>query len=113
MLLACQGQALEWAQRVLASRGLPVPLHLQIMADNTCRESRNQWLFLWCSEQIANGRFKSISCPFFRVGHTHFVVDRRFSTVAKILSKAQCLQTPQAGFLWACFFLQLAALFVV
>jgi hypothetical protein len=60
-----QMSALTWAldlsQEILAKRGLALPLHLVVQCDNTCREGRNQWLFLWCSEMVASGRFNSIS----------------------------------------------------
>lgn len=96
-----QMSALTWAldlsQEILAKRGLALPLHLVVQCDNTCREGRNQWLFLWCSEMVASGRFNSISPIFFRTGHTHFIVDRRFSIVAHTLSKANVLETPEAG----------------
>ena len=40
-----QGRALDLCKGVLDERGLSMPHHVIIEADNTCREERNQWTF--------------------------------------------------------------------
>ena len=70
--------------------------HLVLQFDNTCRESRNQFMLLFSATCVSKGLFRSISHPFFRVGHTHFCVDQRFVSVARILQNAS-LQTPEVG----------------
>ena len=65
-------------------------------ADNTPREHKNAGLLLFSGWLVATGRFASCSNSFFEVGHTHNVVDQRFSSVTRLLRRCQSLQTPGA-----------------
>ena len=65
-------------------------------ADNTPREHKNAGLLLFSGWLVATGRFASCSNSFFEVGHTHNVVDQRFSSITRLLRRCQSLQTPGA-----------------
>ena len=85
--------ALSWAFKMLSERGLKVPLHLVIQADNTCRETKNNPFLLFCSLLVTWGIFKSVSVNFHRMGHTHGPIDQRFSVVALVVARRRILQT--------------------
>jgi len=89
------GRALDLAQEVAHARGVQLPAHVVIQADNTCREGRNQWQIMFASWLIRSGLFSSVTLAFYRVGHTHNEVDQRFIVVANALNRAKVLQTPQ------------------
>ena len=69
--------SLDVFQEVLKCRGCAMPAHLHIQSDNTARETRNQWLFLFASTLVAKGAFRSVSIGFMMVGHTHIDIDQR------------------------------------
>jgi len=50
----------------------------------------------FCAFLVAKGLFTSVSCPFFRVGHTHNKVDQRFAVIGSTLSKSKTLEDPEA-----------------
>ena len=93
---ASSGRSIDLANSILKRRGVTLPRHLVVQTDNTCRESRNQFMMIAGAVLIAGGYFESVSFPFFRVGHTHFCVDQRFVCLGACLDKASILQTPEA-----------------
>jgi len=80
----------------LSKRGRDLPVNLVIQADNTCRETRNQFLFQWAAVLLLRGIFRSITFHFLPVGHTHLDLDQRFSIIATALSRQKVLETPEA-----------------
>ena len=58
---------------------MSVPGHVILHQDNTGHEGRNQWLMLFAMDLIAKTRVRSVSAPFYMVGHTHCLADQRFS----------------------------------
>lgn len=91
-----RGYVMDKTQQILNRRGLPLPAHVVLQADNTCREQRNQWLLLWGGTLLLKNLFRSVSYTFYTVGHTHNEVDQRFAVVRAALNRATTLQTPQA-----------------
>lgn len=72
-----------------------MPANLFVHADNTCREARNQHNMKFAAVLTGRHTFRSVQYNFFGVGHTHFIVDQRFSTVATSLSRRPILETPE------------------
>jgi hypothetical protein len=83
------------ATALLRERGLPTPPTLIIQADNTCRETRNQFLVLWASQLVSSSTFRAVQFSFFQTGHTHNQVDARFSQMVHHLQQAQVIETPK------------------
>jgi len=75
--------------------GRHMPANLVIQADNTCRETRNQFLLKWAAACILKGLFRTITFNYMSVGHTHIDIDQRFSIIATALAKQELLETPE------------------
>lgn len=90
-----QGRTLQIAKEVLAKRGLELPHHCAFQADNTCREQRNSWTFLFSSWLVAHGIMRTVDELYYRVGHTHNECDQRFFVIASALSREPTLQSPE------------------
>ena len=83
---------------ILKQRGVAMPRHLCLQTDNTCREQRNQFAFLWGAWLTGvKAAFDSVTLNFYEVGHTHNEVDQRFVVVGAALAKATVLQDPEDG----------------
>ena len=89
-------RALDLAEKLLRERGLAMPYHLFINADNTTRETKNSHVAKYCAYLLTIGRFKGIQIGFFRVGHTHNYQDQRFSVLRSILAAAPTLEDLEA-----------------
>lgn len=77
-----------------------LPQNLVIQADNTTRESKNQFFALFLSYLVASGKFSVSELQFLQVGHTHNQQDQRFSSVATSLSRAPVLEDPEDFAAW-------------
>ena len=88
-------RSLDLAAEELRSRGLQLPSHLVIMGDNTGKEMRNQWCYKFTALLVARGIFLSTSVAHPRVGHSHGIVDQRFSILTPEIANAPDLQTPK------------------
>ena len=77
------------------SRGKPMPAHLVVQADNTAREMRNSCLVQWGTGLVLKNLFRSVTFNFMVVGHTHILVDQRFSIIATGLGKPTVMETPE------------------
>ena len=84
--------ALNFARQRLTAKGMDMPLHLVVQADNTCRETKNNPFLTFVGLLVTWGVFKSVSVQFHRVGHTHGPIDQRFSVVATVISRRRVLQ---------------------
>ena len=89
-------RCLDLAEKMLAERGLSMPSHLIVNADNTARETKNGIVAKYASFLVSQGRLQMVDVLFFRVGHTHNLQDQRFSILRSILSKAPTLETLEA-----------------
>jgi hypothetical protein len=61
--------------------------------DNCPSENKNQVMGLLCALLVGAHRFESVTVHFFRVGHTHSLVDQRFGVLSSKLARARMLQT--------------------
>lgn len=68
--------------------GFQVPRHLLVSADNTPRESKNQFYAQYLSK-LAGEVFETVELQFLQVSHTHNELDQRFSTMATIIKRAE------------------------
>lgn len=96
MQITLINRSIDTALQILRLRNVEAPHHVCIQADNTTREQRNQYLFLWAAVATSKGLFASVSPVFYLPGHSHNEVDQRFVVVAAAVSRAQELQTAEA-----------------
>ncbi|CAK0830784.1 unnamed protein product, partial [Prorocentrum cordatum] len=87
--------ALDLCSEALWARGRRLPAHLQVFADNTTREARNQHFFMFLSSLVSKQIFRSAAIGSLQVGHTHNCVDRRFSVISTELARQEILETPE------------------
>jgi len=67
---------------------------LNIQADNTCRENKNNHTLKWCGFLVATGRVQEVVQSYLPTGHTHEDIDQWFGRVARHLLHEKTLQTP-------------------
>lgn len=80
---------------LLAEKGMKLPEHLAIQADN-CGENKNKYMMAYLSLLIELGYFLTIRLSFLIVGHTHCIIDQWFSSITKILQSVHFVATPFA-----------------
>lgn len=85
---------LERAHRHFNAKDLPMPKCLRLHSDNCSGEVKNQWLMKAAATLIWREDFDEVWLTQFRVGHSHWKVDQRFSEARTILAHAKELQTP-------------------
>lgn len=73
-----------------------MPDRLRVHTDNATSEGKNQWIMKALSTMVSRDIVAQGLMTMFRVGHTHFKVDQRFSEIRTLLASADELQTPQA-----------------
>jgi hypothetical protein len=73
----CIALSLEKCIASLRSRGRDVPRCLILLADNTVRESKNQYMFKYMAIHVARHKFDICLQIFLRAGHTHDVLGAR------------------------------------
>lgn len=67
-----------------------------VQADNTCRETKNNWVFRWLAILTCMFGFDSCNLEFLRPGHTHEDIDQFFGSMGTFLLKSSDLQDPEA-----------------
>ena len=92
MNLTVIARSLDLCKEILTGRGLAMPLHLAVMADNTTRDQRNQFAMIGVGK-LAHDQFESTACTFYKKGHTQNDCHKGFNDVAEILSAARTLET--------------------
>ena len=70
-------------QIIREQRGGSLPPVLLLQADNCGRENKNQYMVAFLGWLIKAGYFREIRLSFLPVGHTHSIIDQRFSQVHK------------------------------
>ena len=88
------GRCVDLAESILRRQGRSLPAHMTLWLDNSARENRNAYVQMWAAAAVATNRFRSITCCYFWVGHTHNQMDQRFSGLAAKLKGAVSLQPP-------------------
>lgn len=73
-----------------------MPAILRLHSDNASSEGKNQYILKTLGMLIHRQCFREIHMTQFRVGHSHWKVDQRFSEVRSLLSSCKELQTPEA-----------------
>jgi hypothetical protein len=68
-------------QLIKTQRGGTLPPVLLIQADNCGRENKNQFVLAFLGWLLHKGYFQEIRLSFLPVGHTHAIIDQRFSQV--------------------------------
>ena len=93
---------LDLCQRLVESWGPEhsLPRRAIIAADNTPRESKNQYFATFAASLVARRHFDSLEVQYMMTGHTKNELDQRFSAIATVLSKASVLETPQDFARW-------------
>lgn len=85
---------LRVVQIIREKRGGTLPPVLIIQADNCGRENKNQHVIAFCSWLIEIGFFQEVRLYFLPVGHTHSIIDQRFSQVHRRLQNRAVLDLP-------------------
>jgi hypothetical protein len=85
-------KSLDHVTRALEARGMPMPVHLRVQADNTCREQKNTNGLLFLAWLCGTGVFQTTELSTMVKGHTHIDVDQRFSAVGTLLKGTKVLQ---------------------
>ena len=63
-----------------------------ISADNTPRESKNQWMANWLAACVGKSLFDCMELQFLQTSHSHNELDQRFSSIAALLQRAAVLE---------------------
>lgn len=71
----------SWLQEVLEREGRLPPI-LVLMMDNTVKENKNNQVIAFLAALVHYGIFKEVRLYFLPVGHTHTIIDQRFSLIS-------------------------------
>ena len=71
-----------------------LPRTIVVGADNTTRESNNQYFLSFMAHLVARNMFEAAEVQFLQTGHTHNEQDQRFSSVWALLQRAPVLEDP-------------------
>ncbi|CAE7349680.1 unnamed protein product [Symbiodinium natans] len=71
------------------------PAHLVVIADNTVKSAKNQFVLRFLSYLVGKKLFKSATLFHLMEGHTHEDIDQLFAVVFSIMKKKQSWQTPE------------------
>ena len=69
-----------------------VARNLIVSADNTPRESKNQWFGSMLAALVGKGMWDSIELQFLQTSHSHNELDQRFSSISALLERASVLE---------------------
>jgi hypothetical protein len=78
-------------QMIQEKRGGSLPPTLLIQADNCGRENKNQYAIAFCGWLVDQGFFQEVRLSFLLVGHTHSIIDQRFSIIHRKLKNRAIL----------------------
>ena len=74
--------------------GKQLPEHLVVVADNTVKSAKNQYLLKFLALLSYRGIFKSTTLFNLTVGHTHEDIDQLFALVLAFLKRKRTWETP-------------------
>ena len=63
-----------------------------VSADNTPRESKNQWMASWLAACVGKSLFDTMELQFLQTSHSHNELDQRFASIAALLQRASVLE---------------------
>ena len=91
-------KTLDVVDQMIAERGdgSVMPQSMLIGADNTAREGNNQHFAMYNAWLSGEEVFDATQADYNPKGHTHNGQDQRFADAAVQLSRAPCLEDPQA-----------------
>lgn len=81
--------------KVLRGSGGTLPRILLIHMDNTCKENKNNLVIKYLAFLVFHGVFDEVRILFLLVGHTHTIIDQRFSVITRELSARDAYTLPQ------------------
>jgi len=93
-------RTLDIVAKTCLKPNMAMPQNLAVAADNTTRESKNQWFANFQGCLVSRGKFLTAQQQFLPSGHSHNELDQRFSTVATALSRAPTLEDPEEFAHW-------------
>ena len=71
------------------------PAHLVVVADNTVKSAKNQFVMRYLAYLVGRKLFKSATLFHLMVGHTHEDIDQLFAVVFSIMKRKSTWETPQ------------------
>ncbi len=77
-----------------------LPHSLEIGADNTAREAKNQFFAQFNSYLVATDRFEASGVEYLKTCHSHNEVDQRFSEIGTSFKSAPVLESPECFKVW-------------
>lgn len=63
-----------------------LPRVFNVLMDNTCKEKKNNQVIKYLAFLVRSGVFDEVRIIFLLVGHTHSIIDQRFSVMTRELS---------------------------
>ena len=90
----CAGLLHRIFSEVLTREGC-LPRVLLLHMDNTCKENKNNQMMKYLGFLVSHGVFDEVRMLFLLVGHTHSVIDQRFSVITRHLSTEDAYTLPQ------------------
>ena len=71
-----------------------LPSHLVVVADNTVKSAKNQFVLKFLALLVQRQLFKSATLFHLMVGHTHEDIDQLFALITALLQRKQTWETP-------------------
>ena len=74
---------------------MPSTMHGRLILVIAAEHQRNQYLIKWASILVMRQQFRSVQFNYMPVGHTHMLIDQRFSIIATALGRQATLENPE------------------
>ena len=94
---------LERVSEICRRQNRKMPRTLLVLADNTVRETKNQYVFSYINNLVAQRKMRLAGCMFLRKSHTHGRIDQVWGVLARRISNCDWTQTtPSKWFVMSC-----------
>ena len=94
LTISLVNHSLNKIKAMLGAQGLSLTEEMRIHSDNAPADQKNAHMLKYCSWMVGMGWFKRCTLSMFRRGHSHSIIDQRFSEVRGSLSRAKLLEGP-------------------